>query len=376
MNRKILCTVLALLLCISMALSVSAEPKAVSFIIDELGYLTDEELDALNEQARDIYEQTGVGIFFLYTGAGSVSDYGLEPVLSGITDYVVMVENETHWDLHLGGLGETIASDGEDALRAVYDETPTYSEGVAAFLTAAAEYFPVKAPVLIAPNPGERFVYDNAGLLTGEEAAALNETLGTVSHTQQAQILIVTVASLEGGDIDAYVDEAYDTSGFGYGDRKDGVLLLVCMDPREYRILSNGYAGVAIDTDVIADIGDRIVSDLSSGNYADAFQAFAEECAYWLDGYRNGFPFDAGKSLAIALIIGIAAGAITAFVLKGQLKTVRKQERANVYIRSDSMKITAESDIFLYRDLTRTKKESDSSSSSGGSARSKGGGSF
>ena len=38
-----------------------------------------------------------------------------------------------------------------------------------------------------------------------------------------------------------------------------GVLLLICMDVREYRILSNGFAGVAIDPDDISKISDEIV---------------------------------------------------------------------------------------------------------------------
>ena len=39
MNRKIISTLLALVLCFSFALSVSADPKAVDFVVDECGYL-------------------------------------------------------------------------------------------------------------------------------------------------------------------------------------------------------------------------------------------------------------------------------------------------------------------------------------------------
>ena len=180
---------------------------------------------------------------------------------------------------------------------------------------------------------------------------------------------------MDGGDIDEFLGFLYDEMEFGYGENHDGVLLLVSMDPREYRILSNGFAGVAIDDGDIDSIGDKIVSDLSDGNYAAAFNEFADQCDYYLDGHLNGFPFNAGKNLVICLIIGIVAGLIVALILKGQLKSVRKQDRANVYVKPGSMQVTVHNDFFLYRDVTRTKKES-SSGSSGGSARSSGGGSF
>ena len=225
---------------------------------------------------------------------------------------------------------------------------------------------------------GDTHVMDEAGLLTRTEETALQSKLEEISHTYNAQIVIVTVPSAEGRSVDFLTEDLYDSLGFGYGEKHDGVLLLVCMDPREYRILSNGYAGAAIDPDTIGDIGDKIVSDLSDGDYAGAFDTFADECAWYLNGYLNGFPFDAGMSMAIALLVGILAGVITAFVLKGQLKTVRSRNQANDYVTPGSMNLRLRRDIFLYRNVTRTKKASSSSSSrsGGGSSRSMGGGSF
>ena len=227
------------------------------------------------------------------------------------------------------------------------------------------------------PEFGNGFLYDGADLLTYPEEAELREKLDEVSDAYDVQIVVYTIASMNGGNIDFYLDALYDSQRFGYGANRDGVLLLVCMNPREYRILSNGYAGVAIDSGCIYDIGNMIVSDLSDGNYADAFHGFADECAYYLDGYVNGYPFDAGKTLLISLVIGVAVGLIVVFILKGQLKSVRRQDQARAYVKPGSMKITVSNDIFLYRNVTRTRKESSKSSGSGGgSARSRGGGSF
>lgn len=221
------------------------------------------------------------------------------------------------------------------------------------------------------------FLYDDANILTQSEEQELARKLADISTAHDAQIVIVTIPYLESGDTDSYVDYVYDSVGFGYGENRDGVLLLVCMDPREYRILSNGYPGVAIDTDIIGSIGDRIVPDLSEGYYLDAFETFADECAYYLDGYRNGFPFNASENLIICAIIGVVVGLVVVLVLRGQLKTVRSQSRAHDYVKDGSMQVNVMQDIYLYRNVTRTKKQTNNSSgSSGGSARSKGGGSF
>ena len=167
--------------------------------------------------------------------------------------------------------------------------------------------------------------------------------------------------------------------GFGYGENHEGVLLLVSMDPREYRILSNGYAGEAIGPDQIDTLCDVVEFYLVKGNYATAFTLFANECEEYLAYYQAGSPFNAGKSFMISLVIGIIAGLITAFVMKGQLKSVRKQDSARVYVKKGSMRLTYSRDIFLYRNVERTKKQErveSTSSGSGDTARSKGGGSF
>ncbi len=381
MTRKIISVFLALILCFSLVISVSAEAKAVDFVIDELGCLTDEERSSLNELATSIYEKTGVGIFFTYLQTDSVTDYDLDSIVSGIADYVIMMENETKWCLHVGGQGEIIDAAAEEHLRAIYDETATYPEGVLAFLEAAAEYFPEKSTAVeeIVYDAEERFLYDDADLLTDSEEAALVQKLEDVSHAHNTQLVIATLPALNNGNIDDFVEYLYDSMDFGYGDTREGVLLLVCMDPREYRIMSNGYAGVAIGPDQVDTLCDFMDLYLPKGSYVAAFNSFADQCGEMLQYYESGSPFQVGKNLAISLVIGLVVGLIVVFILKGQLKSVRKKYTAHVYVKQDSMHVNLKHDIFLYRNVTRTKKQErveSTSSGSGATARSKGGGSF
>lgn len=223
------------------------------------------------------------------------------------------------------------------------------------------------------------FLIDEADLLTDSEEAVLAEKLERVSSTYQAQLVIVTVNSLGNADAETALEYIYDSMNLGYGVNRDGVLLLICMETREYQILSNGFPGEAIDSFDIELIGDAIVPGLSDGDYAYAFDEFIEQCQYYLDGYINGYPFDAGATLLVCVVIGLVVGLIVALILKGQLKTVRAQSAANAYVKPGSMRVTVNRDIFLYRNVIRTKRETSSSSGgsrSGGSSRSTGGGSF
>ena len=104
---------------------------------------------------------------------------------------------------------------------------------------------------------------------------------------------------------------------------------------------------------------DGVFPDLPEGHWA-----YTSVDKMVNDGRVNGFPFKFGKNLIICLIIGIIAGLIVALVLKGQLKSVRKQNQANVYTKPGSMHLTVQNDFFLYRTVDRRQKSSNSSSGS------------
>ena len=375
MKRTIISLLLVVMLCMSLAISASA--AYVDFIIDSQDVLTDDERTSLNDMAAEIFEDTGVGVYYVYVyGSASVTDYNVHGLVREVTDdYYVMVENDDSWYYFAGGKGEQLDT---DALREAYDNTETYAEGVEAYLAEASLQLTFLDDGIEDGEPAEDnlLVWDEAELLNETEVAQLSSKLESISKKYKAEIRVVTLSSMDGGDIDEFLEYLYDESGFGYGENHDGVLLVVCMDPQEYRILSNGFAGEAITSGDIDAIGEAFKSDLSDGNYADAFDTFADKCEYYLDGHINGFPFNTGKNLLICLGIGLVVALIVTGIWKNQLKSVRKQSAANAYVKAGTMQITQSGDFFMYRNVTKTQKQSSSSSGSSGSSRSTGGGSF
>lgn len=218
-------------------------------------------------------------------------------------------------------------------------------------------------------------LYDNADILKESEEKDLINRLDSVSEEYKVDIIIATVETVGADTSDKYVNDFYDANNCGYGNNKDGVLLLVTMKERDYRILSNGLGADAISSDEIEEIGDAISSSLSNSKYVDAFNTYIDKCEYQIDGEINGFPFPFIKNLIVSLVIGLIVAFIATSIMKGKLKSVQRQLMATEYTKKGSMKVSTSSDIFLYRTLEKREKEKDEDKSSSDS-RNVGGGKF
>lgn len=220
-------------------------------------------------------------------------------------------------------------------------------------------------------------LYDEADLLTDAEESVLLNKLNRVSEAYQVEVAIAAVDTAGQFSADHYVEYFYDRYDYGYGENRDGVLLMVIMDERDYRILSNGLGADAISMSDIDSIGEEVASYLSDGDYVEAFDLFVDECEYEINGEINGFPFDYATNLIIALVVGVLVAVIVTTVMRAQLKTVRPRTRATEYTKPGSMRVDVSRDFFLYRTIRRVRRESSSGSGSrSGSSRNVGGGKF
>ena len=220
---------------------------------------------------------------------------------------------------------------------------------------------------------------DAADLLSADQEEDLLQRLDQVSEELQCDVVIVTMESCGGHSPDAVIEAFYDEYGYGVGTDRDGVVLMLSMAERDWRILCNGYAAQAITPDERDDMGDHILDELSSGEYYEAFMEFTSLCRYEIEGERNGVPFDFGLSLLISLLIGFVVAFIATGVMRSKLKSVRSQTGAREYTKPGSMQLTRSTDLFLYRTLDRRRKPQQTSSGSrggGGGGRHVGGGKF
>lgn len=229
--------------------------------------------------------------------------------------------------------------------------------------------------------PDERLLprlVDNADLLEDYEESDLLDKLNEISERQQMDVVIVTINSLEGKTATAYADDFYDYNGYGFDETRDGILLLVAMDDREWAISTCG-SGIPTFTDAGQEyIVEQFKPDLSDGYYADAFNTFADLCDDYITQAETGEPYDYGnmpkedfplfRNILIALVVGLVIALIVVLGMASQLKSVKAQGNASNYTVPNSLRLTKNKDFYLYHVVTKTARPKDDDSSSGGSS--------
>ena len=252
---------------------------------------------------------------------------------------------------------------------------------IIAILFAFVFCFCAAAPAFASDSDGFADEYyrlnDLADILSDSEEEELLATLDEISVRQKMDVTIAIVDDLNGyGSATECADDIYDGLSYGYGKDRDGILLLVSMEERDWAISTCGY-GITAFTDAGCDyIGEQMKDDLSNGNYFDAFNTYASLCDEFITQAREGSPDDVGSLpreplsfiwIPISIGIGVTLALIIVGVMKSKLKTVRFQAAASNYVKHGSMQITDRSDLFLYRTMSRTPRpKSNDNSSSGG----------
>ncbi|MBQ9921525.1 MAG: TPM domain-containing protein [Clostridia bacterium] len=213
-------------------------------------------------------------------------------------------------------------------------------------------------------------IIDDADLLTDSQQQQLSQKLDELSTVNGFDIVIATLDSLDGRDSLDMADDIFDYGYFGQGINRDGIILLVSIEDGDWAISTSGRMISDISDNEIDAISQRIVPYMSNGDFYTAFDDFADRCVTaslhssdYSDYSDDGF--DVFSSLLIAIVGGFIIAFIAVSVMKGQLKSVRTQTRANDYLKSGSMHISQSNDIFLYRNVTRRAKPKNNSTGSG-----------
>jgi uncharacterized protein len=131
---------------------------------------------------------------------------------------------------------------------------------VLAATLAAAQSFP----------PLTDRVVDQAGILSPGATAALEPKLADLEARSGIQLVVATVASLEGQEIEPYANALFRTWRLGEADRDNGVLLLVAPNERRVRIeVGYGLEGTLTDALSKVIITNAITPRFQAGDFSD-----------------------------------------------------------------------------------------------------------
>ncbi len=234
-----------------------------------------------------------------------------------------------------------------------------------AVIIMCAAAFPVYADTEV------DYVLDTAGILSFAEERNLEEKIAAAKEKYGCDIGIYTVdfGSETVSDYEAlcYAEDYYNYAGFA----DNGILLMIFFDNDGRggsRIATAGECIDIFDDDLLYEIEDNYYTYLSDRDYYNAALSFVSDCS---DEITNYYSFNSIWFL-LAPGIGVVIALISVSSMKGQLKSVRSKPNASDYTKSGSMKLTASSDVFLYRRVTKTPKPQNNSS--GGSSHTGSGG--
>jgi uncharacterized protein len=120
------------------------------------------------------------------------------------------------------------------------------------------------------PKPTD-YVNDFAHVLSPDAVAKLDRICAELDHSQaNAQVAVVTVRNLDGQDAADWANELEDKWHMGKKGSDRGLLVLLAVDDRKYRIdVGYGLEGILNDARV-GDIGRSMIPDLRARDYDGA----------------------------------------------------------------------------------------------------------
>ena len=231
------------------------------------------------------------------------------------------------------------------------------------------------------------YVMDEAGLLSSQETAVLEEKAATLNSTYGIHAVILTVDSLGGSRPQDFADDYYDNSGYG----DDGVLFLLAMEERDWYISTSGKLIYALTDYGIQQIGEGSVACFGEGSWFDGFCYFLDTLPTYLDALENSAPIDGEADYSgsfyhgdqeeivyyeeeftpfflFSLFCGIVAASITVLIMRLCMITKRPRRCAREYLVDGSWKLTQHRDLFLYSNVSKIRKQEPPKNSGGGSS--------
>ena len=237
------------------------------------------------------------------------------------------------------------------------------------------------------------YAVDSAKVLTTEELESLKSKLAQISDENNMDVGVVTVDYLDGKSAQEFANDLFEQNKFGKGENRDGILLLVATEDREWAMSTHGSAKEAFNEEGLDYLSGEFLPYLSDDDFYSAFENFADNAQELGTMYVAGDPYGEGEYvddenypvdeniveeekginnevwIPLSIVMGCAISLIIMMMYKSQLKSVKSESRADDYLID--MKLVKSQDIFLYRTVTRTmrpKNENNSNDfSSGGS---------
>ena len=248
---------------------------------------------------------------------------------------------------------------------------------------------------ILPANAESALLHDEAGLLSDSGRKKIEDALNSLRERFHFDAVILTTNEYIGSsdeETQAFADQCYASSGY----REDGYLFVISMYDRWYVCRGYGMGETAVDDSTYYDFLQEMLPYLSNGYYDYAFLMYADFLNECLTYYENsgvpmqsskydgmdGFEYDVEDPLAkppflkrpssyiICIVLGSLLALIPTLTMKKKLKSVAYKSTASGYMVPNSLQMSNQQDLFLYANVSKVARVTDSNSSgrSGGSS--------
>lgn len=234
-------------------------------------------------------------------------------------------------------------------------------------------------------NVGMQYVFDISDLLTYEEWEDLETRAADISNRQHCGVYFALVDDFtDYGDGSVYevTYQLYHGSELGIGANRDGIIVLLSMEERDYAMFVYGeYAEYAFNSYGQKKLEETFLTDFGYDDWYGGISHYLNTCDEFLTKAEAGEPVREAlwvwvvsylfMIIFITVMCCIISGIICYLLLRG-MKTVSQKVEANEYIAEGGLQLTERYDQYTHTTETRTKIQKESSS--GGSTHSESGG--
>jgi uncharacterized protein len=116
-------------------------------------------------------------------------------------------------------------------------------------------------------------VVDQAGVMSAESQTDISAKSEAVEQKSGIQLVVATVKSLEGSDIETYANQLFRAWGLGQARQNNGVLLLVAPNEHKVRIeVGYGLEGTLTDALSSVIISSAIIPQFKTGDFSSGIE--------------------------------------------------------------------------------------------------------
>lgn len=357
-------------------------------------YGIDLRVDVLAQSDYDTVLDAAEGIYEKY-------EYGYGENRSGITLTLLLSPSGDgyrmkpgDWCVYLGGTDEDLIygdwlTDIADAVEPYMAEQAwsgdmdmsaiALSQAVGAMANAVEDCFGDGSRSDHTPAPDQEeserqlgYVFDTVPLLNDGEWNRLENMAETVSTRYSCGVYIVTVDDYKEygtGDVFDVATQIYhdDDIGLGVGAGRDGIMLLLSMDNRDWSMFVYGEnAEYAFNSYGQEQLEEIFLDNFADNDWYGGFSDYIEACGEYLAKAEAGKPVRSNPLWGIGLSTGLSCLVALAvcMVMKRKMKTARQKIEADAYISDGGLMLTASHDHYTHTTETSRKIERSSGSSS------------